>query len=64
MNAIVEILMQRDGMSQEDAQDLFKEAQDEAHILIDDEGSLEDLENILKDYFSLEPDYIFDLIEL
>jgi hypothetical protein len=64
MNAIVEILMERDGMSQEDAQDLFKEAQDEAHILIDDEGSLEDLENILKNYFCLEPDYLFDLIEL
>ena len=64
MNAIVDILMQRDGMSQEDAQDLFNEAQEEAYNLIDEEGSLDELENILKDYFCLESDYLFDLIEL
>jgi hypothetical protein len=64
MNKIVEILMERDNMSQEEAEDLLNEAKEEANHYLENEGSLEDIEYVLMDYFSLEPDYIFNLIEL
>ena len=56
--------MERDNMSQEEAEDLLFEAKQEAQDVLIEKGSLDDLEYILKDYFSLEPDYIFDLIDL
>ena len=64
MNKIVNILMIRDNMSQEDAEELLSEARGEAEHIIDNDGSLDEIEDILKDYFGLEPDYMFDLIEL
>ena len=56
--------MIRDNMSQEDAEELLSEARGEAEHIIDNDGSLDEIEDILKDYFGLEPDYMFDLIEL
>jgi len=64
MNKIVEILMERDNMSQEEAEDLLDDAREEAQNVLEKEGSLEDIETILLDYFGLEPDYIFELIDL
>ena len=64
MNEIVKILMERDDMSQEEAEDLLNDAKEEAKIVLEEGGSLGEIEDILKDYFSLEPDYIFDLIDL
>jgi uncharacterized protein (UPF0262 family) len=56
--------MERDNMSYDDAKDLFDEAAEEARNVIENNGSLSDIEDILKDYFGLEPDYIFDIIDL
>jgi hypothetical protein len=64
MKTIIEVLMERDNMSQEDAEDLLNEAKEEACNIIEEDGSLEDIEQILMDYFSLEPDYIFELIDI
>ena len=64
LNRIEKILMERDNMSQEDAEDLFYDAKEEAQVYLDNDGSIDDIENVLKDYFGLEPDYIFDLIDL
>lgn len=61
MNRIVSIIMKRDNMSQEDAQDLFDDAKADAEDAVA-EGDMERIEEILSDYFGLEPDYIFDLI--
>jgi len=55
MNRIVEILMNRDGMTQKDAERMLMEAQYEIY-----EGA--NPEHILEDNFGLEPDYLFDLI--
>lgn len=52
---IVQILMRRDGMTQEDAEQLLLEARDEVYA-----GA--DPEDVLADYFGLEPDYIFELL--
>lgn len=64
MNAIVKILMERDNMSQEEAEDLLNDARSEANSIIENDEGLDALEEVLSDYFGLEPDYIFDLIEL
>lgn len=52
---IVPVLMQRDGMSQTDAEELVNDAR--ARVLIG-----EDPEEILLEDFNLEPDFIFDLM--
>lgn len=53
--SIKQILMQRDGMSSDDADDLIEEAKEAIH-----DG--EDPEEVLSEFFGLEPDYIFDLL--
>ena len=50
-----QVLMRRDGLSAAEADELIEEARE--RVL---EG--EDPEEILHDYFGLEPDYIWDLI--
>ncbi len=52
---IVRILMRRDGMERDDAEDLLQDAREAV-----EDG--EDPEEILADWFGLEPDYVFDLI--
>lgn len=49
-------IMERDGIDSDEADDLIAEAK--ACVL---EG--ENPEEVLEDYFGLEPDYIFDLID-
>lgn len=55
MNHIVEILMKRDDMTEEEATDMLRNAQLEVF-----EGA--DPEEVLFDTFGLEPDYIDDLV--
>ena len=54
-NRLVSILMRRDGMERDDAEDLLRDAR--AAV---EEG--EDPEDVLADWFGLEPDYVFDLL--
>ena len=54
-NEIVRILMRRDGMERDEAEDLLRDAR--AAV---EEG--EDPEDVLADWFGLEPDYVFDLL--
>ena len=58
MNRIIKILMERDGMSEQEARDLFKETRDEI-LMLDDPF---EAENIMSEYLGLEPDYIEDLL--
>lgn len=55
MNKIVKILVQRDGMSVAEAEELLEDARSAV-----DAG--DDPEEVLMDWFGLEPDYIFDLV--
>lgn len=64
MNEIIKVLMDRDWMSLDEANDLLNEAKEEVKTILEENGTLEDIENVLLDYFGLEPDYIFDLIDL
>ena len=52
MNKIVEILMERDGITDEDARALIEETRDE--IMCNPENP----DEIIQDYLGLEPDYL------
>ena len=56
-NQILKILIQRDGMTEDEAKELIEEARNEVSFF----GS--DPEDVLAEYFGLEPDYIFDLFK-
>ena len=60
MNRIIKILMERDGMSEDEARDLFNETRDEIISLEDPFEA----DNILMEYLGLEPDYLPDLYYL
>lgn len=55
MNTVAKILIERDGMTPQEATKLVQDAQQRVM-----QG--EDPEEILRDEFGLEPDYIFDLL--
>lgn len=60
MESIKEVLMRRDGMSMEDAEGLIKQAADD---LMERLEAGEYPEDICEEWFGLEPDYIFELLD-
>ena len=61
MNKIVKILMERDGMSQEEAQELLDNLREEAEIYLRN-GDDQSVEDILLDDLELESDYLLDFL--
>ena len=61
MEKIKDIIMRRDGLTLDEADSLIQDAVD---ALDESEMGIEEVEDVLKDYFGLEPDYLFQLIEL
>ena len=57
MNKVIEILMKRDDIDEEEARALVEETRDEI-ISLDDPM---EADNIIMDYLGLEPDYILDI---
>lgn len=57
MNKIVQILMQRDKMTREEAEELVNEVRNEAF------DNLFEADDIMLSMLSLEPDYLMDLFE-
>lgn len=59
--AIVEILMRRDGMSEEEARELIAQFEEELSEIIESEDDFDCLaiEQTFEDTFGLEPDYLF-----
>ena len=62
MNRVVKILMERDGIDQETAESLVKETRDE--ILSLGEYNVFEADAIIAEYLGLEPDYIFDILNI
>ena len=60
MNKIIKILMERDGMTYEEAKEAYEDTREEMLQSIED-GYL-DADEILADNLGLEIDYIFDFI--
>ena len=61
MNEIVRILMERDGVSEQEACEAVEDAKEELQERLAD-SSMGDPYEICADCFGLEPDYIMDLI--
>ena len=59
MDSIKEVLMRRDNMSEEEADELIEEAKED---LMKRLKAGEYPDDICQDWFGLEPDYIFDLM--
>jgi len=60
MNKVVKILMERDNLDQDYAEKLVKETRDEI-IALDNPLEADD---VLYDYLGLEPDYLFDVLNI
>lgn len=60
MESIKEILMLRDGMTEEEANDLIEQAKEDMNRRLD-EGEMPD--DICEEWFGLEPDYIMELMD-
>ena len=59
MESIKEVLMRRDNMSADEADELIAQAKDDLFERLD-HGEMPD--DICMEWFGLEPDYIFELI--
>lgn len=58
---IKQILIRRDEMSEDEAAELISAAKEELEVALD-HGSLDEAEDIIMDYFGLEPDYLDELL--
>lgn len=58
---VVKILMERDDLTEEEANDLSNECKEDMQQAVAS-GDYEYAEACMKDYLGLEPDYIFDII--
>jgi hypothetical protein len=61
MLSIKKTLMERDGMSAEDADELIAEAREQMQEYLMD-GDILGAEDICQEYFGLEPDYLMELM--
>ena len=61
VESIKDVLVERDGMSSEEADELIEEAKEALDERIS-AGDISSAEEICMDYFGLEMDYIFDLL--
>jgi len=61
MESIKSILMARDNMSADEADNLIAEAEIAFQVYLD-EGDISGAEDICNEYFSLEPDYLDEFI--
>ena len=61
MESIKEILMRRDNMSAEAANELIRQAKESLDYYLST-GDMESAYDICSDYFGLEPDYLIELI--
>lgn len=60
-NDFVELLMRRDGITRRDAEEVMDECLEELRYC---GGNYDEAEDIVRTYLGLEPDYLYDLIEM
>ena len=59
---ILNILMNRDGMTQEEASDIINGVRCQAYNILDSGGSYDDIEELMYSELGLEMDYIHDIL--
>ena len=63
IDEIVKILMKRDKIHEYEAREMIQNCQDEINDLIMCGGTLDDMEDSIKYWLGLEPDYLDALLE-
>lgn len=63
MKEIIQILMRRDGMTYDEARRYLKEVREEIAGAIENQASLEEIEDIVMSELALEPDYVILFLE-
>ena len=63
MESIKQVLMRRDNMAEEDADDLIESAKEALNEYLE-YGDLDQAEDICAEFFGLEPDYLFELMDV
>lgn len=61
---IKQVLMERDGVSAQDADEQIAEFKEALNELLDEGASLDCFEDLLSDFFGLEPDYLLEFLPL
>ena len=59
---IIAILMERDGLTEEEAREQVEDAVEAINDILENGGSYEEAEDVLLEDLGLEMDYIFDLL--
>lgn len=62
MSNIVEVLMERDGLTKSEAKQRLQDARDEFYTMMADGCGYDEVEDLLLDDFGLEMDYFMDLL--
>lgn len=62
MKEIVEILVRRDGISENEAWNVVEDCKAEILVALDHGAGITEVEDIVADYLGLEPDYIVNLL--
>ncbi len=60
--SLKQTLIDRDGISEEDARVQIEQAQSDLYDIMDSGGSLDEAQELIEDVFGLEPDYLEDLL--
>ena len=63
MNKIVSILMTRDGISENEAQNILDDCRSEIEDVLNMGGGYDEVEDIVKYFLDLEMDYLSDLYD-
>lgn len=61
MNKIVSILVARDGVSENEAQNILDDCRSEVEDVLNMGGGYDEVADIVQDFLGLEMDYLFDL---
>lgn len=61
METLKQVLMCRDGLTSQEANEAIQEAREALHQYLE-KGDMKGAENICEEYFGLEPDYFLDVL--
>lgn len=59
-----EVLMRRDGLTNEEVDEVIEQALEDLRALFTKETGLDEVEFFMEEYFGLEPDYLEELLEM
>lgn len=62
MTEFEKVLMNRDHMTKDEAKEERRRAREELYAILEDEGSYDDVEDMLLYDYGLELDYLFDIM--